>query len=56
LSLSLDAAERMRRFLAANPRDKHGAHRYSLEDAGLDPVAERERYRPYQERFGVASE
>ena len=56
LVLSLDAEERMRHFLAANPRDKHGAHRYRLEDAGLDAATERERYRAYQERFGVASE
>src|SRR3712207_4302368 len=28
--------ERMRRWLAANPRGKHGAHRYGLEQYGLD--------------------
>ncbi len=27
------------RFLAANPKDKHGAHRYTLEQYGLDPAA-----------------
>ena len=43
----------MREFLAANPKDKHGVHRYSLEDFGLDPKLERERYRSYTERFGV---
>jgi len=55
-TLSEVAAERMRRFLAANPRDKHGAHRYTLADAGLDPVAERARYAAYVARFGVAEE
>ncbi|MEO8603044.1 MAG: sulfotransferase [bacterium] len=50
-TLSDVAAERMRRFLAANPRDKHGAHRYTLADAGLDPGTERERYAAYIERF-----
>ena len=54
----LDAAagERMRRFLAENPADKHGRHRYTLAAAGLDPTVERRRYAAYQERFGVASE
>jgi len=56
LSLGLDAEQRMRNFLAANPKDKHGTHTYTLADAGLDPVAERERYRAYQERFGIESE
>jgi sulfotransferase family protein len=56
LALSAEAETRMRRFLAANPKDKHGAHRYTLADAGLDPVTERERYAAYQERYGIASE
>jgi hypothetical protein len=56
LVLSPDAEARMRRFLAANPRDKHGAHRYTLEAAGLDHATERRRYAAYQERFGIASE
>lgn len=52
-----DLAEtRMRRFLAHNPKDKHGAHRYTLADAGLDAAAERARYAAYQTRFGVPSE
>jgi hypothetical protein len=56
--MTLDAAAeaRMRRFLAVNPKDKHGAHRYTLAAAGLDPAVERRRYARYQERFGVPSE
>ena len=46
----------MRRFLAANPKDKHGAHRYALADAGLDPAAERTRFAAYQERFRIHEE
>ena len=46
----------MRRFLAANPKDKHGARRYSLADAGLDAATERARYRAYQERCRIVSE
>jgi hypothetical protein len=56
LALSAEAEARMRAFLAANPRDKHGTHRYALADAGLDPVTERRRYARYQEQHGVASE
>jgi len=56
LVLTLDAEERMRHFLAANPRDKHGAHRYTLADAGLDAATERWRYRAYQQHFGIATE
>ena len=56
LRLSADAETRMRRFLAANPDDKHGRHRYTLAAAGLDPATERRRYAAYQERFGIPSE
>ena len=49
-----DAVEtRMRRFLAENPKDKHGQHRYTLEQFGLDRDEEHERYRAYCERFGL---
>ncbi|MCW5891412.1 MAG: sulfotransferase [bacterium] len=47
------AEERMRRFLAANPKDKNGRHVYTLGDFGLDADAERARYRAYLERFGL---
>ena len=46
------AEDRMRAFLAANPRDKHGRHRYALTHFGLDPDQVRARYRGYCERFG----
>jgi hypothetical protein len=55
-TLEPDAEARMRRFLAANPKDKHGAHRYTLADAGLDLATERARYRDYQETYHAASE
>jgi hypothetical protein len=54
--LTRDAEARMRRFLAANPKDKHGAHRYTLADAGLDVATERARYDAYQRRYAIASE
>jgi hypothetical protein len=43
-------------YLAAKPRAVHGAHRYSVEEFGLDVAELRARYRPYVERFGVATE
>ncbi len=54
--LSAEAESRMRRFLAENPRDKHGRHRYTLADAGLDVATERRRYARYQERFAIPSD
>ena len=56
MTLSSEAAARMQRFLADNPSDKHGAHRYTLAAAGLDPDTERRRYAAYQSHFGIASE
>jgi hypothetical protein len=56
MDLRPEASERMRRFLAENPRDKHGRHRYSLTFAGLEADALRPAFADYQERFDVASE
>ena len=56
LDLAPADAERMGGFLAENPPGKHGKHSYTLERFGLDPAAERERYRFYQETYGVASD
>src|SRR5262249_483751 len=56
LTLSASAEERMRAFLAANPREKHGAHRYALSAAGLDEATERRRYAAYEARFAIPPE
>jgi Sulfotransferase family len=53
MTLSADAEARMRRFLAENPQGKHGQHRYSLAQFGIDRDAEARRFAPYCERFGV---
>jgi hypothetical protein len=51
------AAERaLRAHAAANPRGKHGEHRYRLADYGLDAGAVRTAFRPYLERCGVREE
>lgn len=48
-----DARGAMERFLAANPKNKHGVHRYSLSQYGLDRDAELARFQRYCDRFGV---
>jgi len=47
------AREAMNRFLAANPKNKHGVHRYTLEQFGLSRAQEAERFRSYCERFAI---
>jgi len=56
LELSPTVEARMQAFLAANPQEKHGGHRYAFADTGLDAGAMRERARRYQEYFDVPSE
>jgi hypothetical protein len=53
LPLSEAVMQAMRRYLATNPKDQHGPHRYGLDEFGLDPRVERARYRTYVERFGT---
>jgi hypothetical protein len=48
--------DRIGDYAAARPRGRHGAHRYAFEQLGRDAGAERERFRSYQERFGVPTE
>ena len=54
LTREIEAA--MGDYLAAKPRGKFGEHDYRFADLGLDLAQERERFAPYQERFGVDSE
>jgi len=56
MEFTAEAESRMRRFLAANPKDKHGGHRYTLAQSGLDPAVERQRYAAYQQHYNIASE
>jgi len=56
LELTREVEARMRAFLAENPQDKHGGHRYSLAETGLDAEKLRARARRYQEYFAVPSE
>jgi hypothetical protein len=44
----------MQAFLDANPKNKHGVHRYSLAEYGLSRTDELNRYADYCERFNIA--
>jgi hypothetical protein len=52
-SLGDRARRNMQAFLDANPKHKHGVHRYSLEEFGLDRRRELSRFRDYCDRFGI---
>ena len=54
--LSPGAEAAMAHFVAQNPKDKKGAHLYSLEEFGLDPQAERAKFQSYTEYFRIAPE
>ena len=54
--LTRDAQEAMRLFIVQQPKDKKGVHRYSLQQFGLDPEAEREKFNEYSNYFGVTPE
>ena len=56
LPYTREAEDRMRAYLAAKPKDRHGTHRYDLADIGIDVTEVRELYRSYQARYDVASE
>jgi hypothetical protein len=51
--LTGEARAAINAFLAANPKNKHGVHRYTLEQFGLSRAAETARFRNYCERFGI---
>lgn len=51
--LSPEAARAMREFLDANPKNKHGVHRYSLAEYGLSRRDEMIRYADYCKRFDI---
>lgn len=56
VELRPDVEARMRTFLAANAQDKHGPHRYSLADTGLEAGSILEQTRRYREYFDVPAE
>jgi hypothetical protein len=56
LPMSNEGAARMKWFIADNPQGKHGIHRYSPEEYGIDPAVVRKDFRPYIERFDLRPE
>jgi Sulfotransferase family len=56
LELTPAAATAMQRFLAENPQNKGGVHRYTLEAFGLNPEEERRRFQAYVDCFGIETE
>jgi hypothetical protein len=53
LDYTEQVATGVRRYLADNPRDKHGSHRYTLEEFGLDAAEVDAAFAAYNDRFGV---
>ncbi|NRA97785.1 MAG: sulfotransferase [Planctomycetes bacterium] len=53
LPLDGEARAAMQAHLEANPKGKHGTHRYDLESFGLDADRVRERFSDYVDRFQV---
>ena len=51
--LTRAASDAMTAFIAANPKNKHGVHRYSLAEYGLDAHTELKRFERYCERFAI---
>ena len=56
LELTAETEQRMRDFLAANPKGAHGVHHYTWEATGLDVGEWRARTQRYQDHFAVPSE
>jgi hypothetical protein len=56
IELTAAAEAAMRSFLAANPQEKHGDHKYSFADTGLDAGLLRERTSAYQDFFDIPEE
>ncbi|MFA6576441.1 MAG: hypothetical protein WCS84_13555, partial [Nocardioides sp.] len=56
LELTDIAADRMRAFIADNPKGKHGPHTYTPEEYGLIAEEIRERFADYIDHFRLPPE
>jgi hypothetical protein len=54
--LTTDTEQRMRAYLDARPRERHGRHDYDFADTGLDLDQTRTRFARYQAQYGITSE
>jgi hypothetical protein len=50
------AATAIERYVTERPNGGYGPRNYAFADHGLDEAVERERFRPYMLRFGIAAE
>ena len=48
--------QRVRSYLAAKPKGKHGAHNYTFADVGLDEDSVRSTFAHYVEHYGISEE
>jgi hypothetical protein len=46
----------IKEYLVNKPKDKHGAHAYSLADVGLDPQSVRRNFQPYVSHYAITEE
>ena len=53
LPLPEAAEQALRSHARSNPKGKHGAHEYDLEQYGLTPQRVRERFAAYTERYAL---
>jgi len=56
MTLTDEAAARMRHHLAARPKDRHGVREYRFEDLGVDEGEMRRKFAAYMDRFAVPEE
>jgi hypothetical protein len=56
MTLPETAASAIERYVAERPNGGYGPRNYAFEDHGLNEAVERERFRPYMLRFGIATE
>jgi hypothetical protein len=56
MTLPDEAAAGIENYVAERPNGGYGPRNYRFEDHGLNEAVERERFRPYMLRFGIASE
>ena len=56
VALSAEAETRMRAWLAAHPQNRHGTHRYQLDDFELTRADVDRAFTAYRERFAIPAE
>jgi hypothetical protein len=56
IELRAETRAAMAAYLAAKPKDKHGAHVYAFDDIRFDRATERSRFADYMQRYGVPEE